>query len=74
MKVIEHYTYFFSLLFCLNYAVFNKDGTQLIARNKTFCESAANTEQQIRETEKGKISSTRKLKSKGQRTSLKQYY
>ena len=30
--VIEHYTYFFSLLFCLNYAVFNKDGTQLIAR------------------------------------------
>ena len=41
MKVIEHYTYytyyihytyFFSLLFCLNYAVFDKDGTQLIAR------------------------------------------
>ena len=27
-----HYTYFFSLLFCLNYAVFDKDGTPLIAR------------------------------------------
>ena len=32
VKVIEHYAYFFSLLFCLNYPVFNKDGTQLIAR------------------------------------------